>query len=345
MLWKKPSRIWRSGNGSAEMLENAKEKLIYVRQVLMRFYAQYSTYVLLAAKWAVAFTALSYINQYFPGRTFLLRPLVYIAISLFCSILPWSYISLIAAGWLLAQMSALSLEGALVTFTVLLILALLRYLLLPGAGIVLVILPILFLWKIPFAVPLAVGLAGALSGFVSVGSGVILFYLMKMIVLNLPYLTDPSSTLVQRLLFLVKGLAGSSGMLAVLLCFCLTTLLVWFISRADVPYAHQIALVFGAVFDPGMLTATFNFLKQSPEPENLVWGSLASLAIVLVISVFYRFLDHAKTEKVQFEDDEYYYYVKAVPKVQVPPRRKEKELTAEEKEAEIESEQEIEDNA
>lgn len=26
-------------------------------------------------------------------------------------------------------------------------------------------------------------------------------------------------------------------------------------------------------------------------------------------------LDYSRTEKVQFEDDEYYYYVKAVPKV------------------------------
>ena len=30
---------------------------------------------------------------------------------------------------------------------------------------------------------------------------------------------------------------------------------------------------------------------------------------------FFRFcLDYSRTEKVQFEDDEYYYYVKAVPK-------------------------------
>lgn len=329
-------------------MATVKEKLIYVRQLLMRFYAQYSTYVLLAAKWAVAFTALVYINRYFPGRAFLLRPLVYVAISLLCSILPWSYISLISAGWLLAQMSALSPEAALVTLTVLLILALLRYLLLPGAGVVLVILPILFLWKIPFVIPLAVGLAGALSGFISVGSGVILFYLMKMVAEGMSYLTDPETTFVQRLLFLVKGLSGNSSMLMILLCFCLTTLIVWFISRADVPYAHQIALVFGAAFDPGLLTATFNFLKQKPEPDSLIWGSLASLVIVLVISVFYRFLDHARTEKVQFEDDDYYYYVKAVPKVVVPPRKKEPKRQPPEagtEQPENESEQEIKDNA
>ena len=29
-------------------------------------------------------------------------------------------------------------------------------------------------------------------------------------------------------------------------------------------------------------------------------------------------LDYSRTERVQFEDDEYYYYVKAVPKMYVP---------------------------
>ena len=40
--------------------------------------------------------------------------------------------------------------------------------------------------------------------------------------------------------------------------------------------------------------------------------------IVCKIIEFFRFcLDYSRAEKVQFEDDEYYYYVKAVPKMTV----------------------------
>ena len=44
---------------------------------------------------------------------------------------------------------------------------------------------------------------------------------------------------------------------------------------------------------------------------------------------FFRFnLDYSRTEKVQFEDDEYYYYVKAVPKMTVSaPEKKVKKIT------------------
>ena len=55
---------------------------------------------------------------------------------------------------------------------------------------------------------------------------------------------------------------------------------------------------------------------------NLSVGSvlLGSLLAILVAKVleFFRFcVDYSRTEKVQFEDDEYYYYVKAVPKMTV----------------------------
>jgi len=35
-------------------------------------------------------------------------------------------------------------------------------------------------------------------------------------------------------------------------------------------------------------------------------------------------LDYPHTEKVQFEDDDYYYFVKAVPKIRLPEEQAEK---------------------
>ena len=45
--------------------------------------------------------------------------------------------------------------------------------------------------------------------------------------------------------------------------------------------------------------------------------------MALGIEFFSFNLDYSRTEKVQFEDDDYYYYVKAVPKVTLtaPDRR------------------------
>ena len=46
-----------------------------------------------------------------------------------------------------------------------------------------------------------------------------------------------------------------------------------------------------------------------------MFGSILSTGIGFLIEFLCFNLDYSRTEKVQFEDDEYYYYVKAVPKI------------------------------
>ena len=48
-----------------------------------------------------------------------------------------------------------------------------------------------------------------------------------------------------------------------------------------------------------------------------ILGSIVAVGVGKVIEFFKFFVDYRRTEKVQFEDDEYYYYVKAVPKITV----------------------------
>ena len=50
---------------------------------------------------------------------------------------------------------------------------------------------------------------------------------------------------------------------------------------------------------------------------GLIVGTLFSMLIAKIVEFFAFHVDYSRTEKVQFEDDEYYYYVKAVPKVTV----------------------------
>ena len=55
---------------------------------------------------------------------------------------------------------------------------------------------------------------------------------------------------------------------------------------------------------------------------RLTAGCGISVVVLLVLQFFFFNLDYTRTERVQFEDDEYYYYVKAVPKRYVPARAK-----------------------
>ncbi|MFQ7714203.1 MAG: hypothetical protein ACLRI8_07330 [Agathobacter rectalis] len=60
-------------------------------------------------------------------------------------------------------------------------------------------------------------------------------------------------------------------------------------------------------------------------PEKIIWLVLSTVAAIfagVVIQFIFMNLDYARTENVQFEDDEYYYYVKAVPKKMIAKEEK-----------------------
>ena len=64
-----------------------------------------------------------------------------------------------------------------------------------------------------------------------------------------------------------------------------------------------------------IISCRHSFLKISI--LGLIVGSIFAVLIAKVVEFFGFNVDYSRTEKVQFEDDEYYYYVKAVPKVTV----------------------------
>ena len=49
----------------------------------------------------------------------------------------------------------------------------------------------------------------------------------------------------------------------------------------------------------------------------LIIGNIAAVVIGFIMEFFLFSVDYSRTERLQFEDDEYYYYVKAVPKINV----------------------------
>lgn len=54
----------------------------------------------------------------------------------------------------------------------------------------------------------------------------------------------------------------------------------------------------------------------------VIIGGLLSTGVAWLAQMFLHSVDYVRTEYTQFEDDEYYYYVKAVPKIQVLPAEK-----------------------
>lgn len=314
-------------------MKDLMQRLQTWRLVGQRILAAGDPYIVMAAKAVTALTVLLSINAAFPYRALLSRGLIVAAVSLLCSILPWTYITVFGVLFVLGQLSALSLEAFVFFLVIAVILAVLSYVTLPGCGILLALLPVLLSWKIPTAAVLLAGLFGGITAFVSVAGGTAVYYVLKLIADNAAVLSgeqtvtvsgETVSTLVQRLLLLVKGVLGHEEMLAAVLVFGLTTLLVHLLSRADVDYARVIAVGAGAVFCPALMMAASQLAGVRMSAGMVFLSAFVGLLVSLAALFLTVSLDYPHTEKVRFEDDDYYYFVKAVPKIKLPEEQAKK---------------------
>ena len=104
-------------------------------------------------------------------------------------------------------------------------------------------------------------------------------------------------------------------MLVMIVAFAVTIVIVYVIRRASVNYSWRIAIVTGSVSLIVCILIGDLALDTHISFLGVILGTVVSAALMLVVEFFAFNVDYSRTENVQFEDDDYYYYVKAVPKV------------------------------
>ena len=82
-------------------------------------------------------------------------------------------------------------------------------------------------------------------------------------------------------------------------------------------HAWKVAIVAGAVVNVIVIVAGDIALGVHTSYGTLIGGNVGAIVIGLILELFLFSVDYARSENLQFEDDEYYYYVKAVPKIYV----------------------------
>ena len=184
--------------------------------------------------------------------------------------------------------------------------------------------PVCFRLGIPYVVPVGTGLLGGAFSAISVACGTVLFFFLDGVKQNASVLTSTADadTVSTKLNVTVGQLLGNKEMYMVLAVMVITTVLVYVIRRLKADYAWSFAIVVGIVTQMVGLIVGYIILGVTGKIVMLVVGSVISLLIGFVIQFMFMNLDYARTERVQFEDDEYYYYVKAVPKKMVASEKK-----------------------
>ena len=94
-------------------------------------------------------------------------------------------------------------------------------------------------------------------------------------------------------------------------------LVVYSVRKLSVDNAWKIAIVSGALVYVIVVVIGRVTMHVDVPYVAVIIGTIVSILLALVLEFFAFAVDYSRTENLQFEDDEYFYYVKAVPKVTV----------------------------
>ena len=292
--------------------------LLVAKQYLKNFISKYEVYLKPLMKLILALASLMMINGKIGYMQRLDNVSIVLIVALMCSFMPMNFIVFISAVFVVLHMYALSLECAAITLIIFLVLFLLYLRFSPKDTLVVVLTPITFALGIPYVMPLVMGLLGTPVSAISVGCGVIVTYLIN-------YIADSATTLSgmeteemsAKIRFIVDGFINNKGMVLMIAAFAVTIIVVYMIRRLSIDYAWTIAIAVGALADMMILLVGDFMFDTNVSIIGLIIGTVVAILIAKLVEFLAFHVDYSRTEKVQFEDDEYYYYVKAVPKVTV----------------------------
>lgn len=303
--------------------------MIELKESLKRVYAKYDAYINPILKFLMATFLFASINSKLGYMHKIDNIVIVLILALLCSFLPMQFMSIITGLFVLLHLYSLSLECAIVTGVLFFLMFLLYVRFAPKETMVVLLTPVLFLLKVPYVMPVAMGLIGGPASIVSVTFGVVISYLLEYITLNATTLTSlEDGNMVSRIRFLVDGLLGNKSMFVMIIAFAITLLLVYTIRRRSINYAWTVAVISGTVSNIVILLISELVFSLNYSVVGLILGSILGALICMVLQFFNFHLDYGKVENLQFEDDDYYYYVRAVPKVAVSaPNKKVKKIS------------------
>lgn len=292
--------------------------LLELKEKIKKIYGTYDLYIIPGAKFLMALISLLLLNASIGYMSKLKNPLIAIFISIICAILPNGATIVILSVFIVAHLYAISAELAVVSLCLFILMYLLFFRFTPKSGYILVITAILCWIKLPYLVPIAIGLTSGILAVIPASFGIMVYYIIKTASEYQTAITNESaSNSMQKFTFIVDSLINNKEMILLIVAVAITIIVVYKIRRLSVENAWSYAILAGAFVQFVILVVGKLAWTAKIDMIFVIIGTILTVVLGYLLQIIFFSVDYKRTESVQYEDDEYYYYVKAVPKVNI----------------------------
>jgi len=291
--------------------------LLIIREKICAFFQKWNRLLIPVVRFIYTLLVFYTFHRLFGYHENLYSVPIVFGVSAVCAFVPTGVIFLVAAVLTCLDLTQLSIEVAALMAAVFLVIYLLYLRLVPGKSWI-ILGCMMLLVKLPCCIPLLVAMLVGPIGIVPAICGVLLYYFSVHIHGLQPLLTSATdSTQVNPVSYLLNSMGEDRELLLLVVVFSVVIMVTYLIYRSSIKHAWSIAIAIGMITMILGLLAGSILLEKEWNMSGILIGSVLSGAIAAVVQFFKDVVDYSRTEIVQFEDDDYYYYVKAVPKLVV----------------------------
>ncbi len=298
--------------------------LLMIKEKIKEIYASYHKFIVPAVKALTAFLMLTAINNKIGYMSALDNFLIVLVLSAICAVMPRAMTVFVGLAVVLGHLYALSMEVALVAAALFAVMTLLYLRFCHSDLLLLVLVPLSFYFGIPYIMPLLAGVLCGPMAVLTLSCGIVIHYYIDFISANAITIQGmASSGTLDKLRVGIDGMIQNEAMFMAILSFASATVIVHVLRRQSIDHAWSVAIVSGAMVNVILSFLGILILDNGPSVFGLLAGTIIAVPLAILVGFLFMGLDYSRTERVQFEDEDYYYYVKAVPKmnIQAPDKK------------------------
>ena len=303
--------------------------LLVWREKLQKVYAAYSVYILKGLQFLLGLLLFGLINSNVGFMEMASSVFCTGGLAVICTFFPMIVMVIAAAVLVLAHFYALSMPIAIVSLVIFLIMYIFYFRFTPKKAWLLLVSALAFALKIPLIIPVVFGLLGTPVWIVPAACGIISYYMVSFVKASAAALRSADSeSMISGVVNFTKQVVTGHEMWLMVMAIVIGILVVNLINTRAIDHAWKIGSASGVVVSLIIAAAGNIILNGDVSYVEICVSALLGVGLGLVLEFLFFSVDYSRTESIQFEDDEYYYYVKAVPKIGVSvPEKTVKHIT------------------
>lgn len=300
--------------------------LLVWREQLQILYAKHSGIITKGLRLVLGLMVFGMINSNIGFMKTAASAVCTVGLSVICAFLPLGVMVLAATALILLHLYTLSMGVAIVAALMFVLMYIFYFRFSPKKAWIVLLTAVMFGFKLPLVMPVAAGLLGGISCIVPVICGTFVYYMLHLLKVSAG--SYKAGDLIEVVITYTKQVLTNKELMVMVAAVVLCILLVYGIRSRSVDHAWKIAAGTGTIAAVGVCIIGNVVLNLHIPYATLLISAVLAVLCGLLLEVMFLSVDYSRTETMEFEDDEYHYYVKAVPKLAVTaPEKNVKRIT------------------